>query len=83
MKIHVQSDDHCIRLVLPTNLIFSPVIAHVACFALRFTPDDVPSISPDALKALFAEFRRIKKRYGTWQMVDMETSSGEIVKIIL
>jgi len=41
------------------------------------------SIQPHALEALFAEFRRIKDHYGTWELVDIESSGGEIIKIIL
>ena len=41
------------------------------------------AISSDALDALFAELRRIKDRYGEWELVDIESSNGEKVKIIL
>jgi hypothetical protein len=41
------------------------------------------AISPEALDALFAHLRHIKDRYGKWELVDTESSTGEIVKIIL
>lgn len=84
MRILVKSEDHNVCLRFPTNLIFSPLVANIAKFGLRYAPDDVPSISPEAMEALFAEFRRIKKKYGHWELVDMETASGtEVVKITL
>jgi hypothetical protein len=39
---------------------------------------------PDgALPALCDELRRIKKKYGTWDLVEVETASGQHVKITL
>ena len=40
-------------------------------------------ISPEALTALFAEFRRIKKKHGSWELVDIESADGGLVKVIL
>ena len=40
-------------------------------------------ISAKQIDALFAEFRRIKRRYGRWELVDVESADGQIVKIIL
>lgn len=84
MKIHVTSEDHNIHLWIPTNLFFNPMVAHFAVrYGLRHAPDSARNISPDAMDSLFAEFRRIKKQYGRWELVDMETSTGDKVKIVL
>lgn len=84
MRIHVTSEDHNIRLCIPTNLFFNPMVARFAVrYGLRNAPDSVRSISPEAMDSLFAEFRRIKKQHGRWELVDMETSTGDKVKIVL
>ena len=85
MKIQVKSENHIIRLWVPTNLIFSPLVARISIrYGLRNAPDSVRNISPEAMEALFAEFRRIKKKYGSWELVDMVRENGaEVVKILL
>ena len=84
MKIQVKSENRNINLRIPTNLIFSPLVAKLTKFGLRYAPDAAQSISPEAMEVLFAEFRRIKKKYGSWELVDLETEDGtEVVKIIL
>ena len=84
MRIYIKSEEHNINLRIPTNLIFSSFVAKIAQFGLRYAPEDVPNIPPEAIEALFAEFQRIKKKYGHWELVDIETASGaEVVKITL
>ena len=84
MRIHVKAEGHNIRLAVPTNLIFNPIVARIAVrYGLRNAPESVRNISPDAMEALFAEFRRIKKQHGKWELVDMECSNGDQVKIVL
>lgn len=41
------------------------------------------AISPRDMKRLFAELRRIKKRYGAWELVDVRTGDGQRVRITL
>lgn len=43
----------------------------------------VKEISPQAMKRLFAEFRRIKKRYGSWELVEVCSADGQRVRITL
>ena len=84
MKIHVKSEGYNIRLWLPTNLVFNPMVARLAVrYGLRDAPDSVQNISPEALEALFAEFRGIKKKHGSWELVQIERASGDKVKIVL
>ena len=49
----------------------------------KYAAEEMNAISPEALDALFAQMRYIKDRYGKWELVDIESSTGEIVKIIL
>ena len=84
MKIYLRSGKHNFRLYLPTGLIFSKTVARLGCkYGLRYAGDAMKDISPEALGALFAEFRRIKQKHGNWELADVESANGEIVKIIL
>lgn len=84
MRIRVKTGARNIRLILPTRLIFSTTVARLgAKYGLKHDTGTGADISAEQLDALFAEFRRIKKRYGRWELVDLESSAGDVVKIIL
>ena len=84
MKIQVTSGDHNIKLRFPTALIFSPVVARLGYYySNRYTENVVQGITLKDLNALFAEFRRIKREYGSWELVDVESSNGDHVKVVL
>lgn len=84
MKIQVKSDDRNINLWLPTNLIFGKWVVYLAnTVGRKYAGNHMDGISAEALDALFAEFRRIKERYGKWELVDIESSDGKKMKIIL
>ena len=95
MKIHVKNDEQNISLILPTNLILSAPIAWIADRAIsgmsEKSIEDLPpqaadaltKLPPDAVKKLFSELRRIKRRYGKWTLVEMESLSGDQVLVEL
>ena len=81
MRIHIKSEDQNLQFWLPTNLVFSRGMAWLGIrYGLRHAG---MNISPDALQRLFGEFRRIKRRYGTWELVNIESADGNQVKVIL
>lgn len=84
MKIKVKADGHKINLLLPTRLLFGKGAVWLTNhFGRKYAAEALKDIPPEALDALFAEFRRIKKKHGNWELVDVESSSGEKVKVIL
>ena len=84
MRIQVTSEDMNLKLVLPTALIFSRGTAWIANHAGRkYAPEAMNGIAPEHLDTLFAEFRRIKKQYGQWELVEMVSADGEYIKITL
>ena len=81
MRIQIKSAEKNLHLWFPTNWIFS---RGVAWLAVRYGMEQSGmNLTGDQLCSLFAEFRRIKKKYGAWELVDVESSNGEQVKIIL
>lgn len=84
MRILIKYDEHDMKLIFPTALVFSKATVWLANHVGRkYTDDAMKNIPPEAIDALFAEFRRIKKKYGSWELVNVESSSGELVKVIL
>ena len=84
MKIIVKTPEHDIRLGIPTALIFSQGSAWLANkLGRKYAPEAMMNIPPEAIPALCAELRRIKKKYGPYELVEVESASGEHVKITL
>lgn len=84
MKIRIKSDGINLSLRLPTKLIFGKWVVYLAnTFGRRYAGEYMNAISPEALEVLFTELRCIKDRYGKWELVDIESSDGGKIKIIL
>lgn len=84
MKIQVKGEGNNITILLPTNLVFSKATAWLAnYFGHKHAADAMRAIPPEALPTLFAEIRRMKKRYKRYELVDVVTSDGTSVKIII
>ena len=84
MRIRIKTDECNLRLWIPTGLIFNRFTAGIAVHTLRkYTPGQWQHLTPEQMNALFYELRRIKDRYGSWEMVDVQSGDGEKVKVIL
>lgn len=84
MKIQIKTQDTDLTLRLPTGLICNRgtawLVSHVNH---KHTTDALATVPPQTLPALFAELRRIKKKYGHWELVEVESADGESVHIWL
>lgn len=84
MKIQIRSNGFPITILLPTNLLFSRSALHLANrLGRKYAGQALESLPPQTLDALFAELRRIKKKYGHWDLVEVESADGEYVCIRL
>ena len=85
MKITVHSvDGHRFSIPLPTALLTSPTLLRFALNAGRkHAGPSMPDIPSEALQALSQCIRDIKKKYGTWELVHVESANGDLVSIIL
>ena len=84
MKIHIKSSGRNLRFYFPTGLVFNRTIARIGnALGRKYAADSMNHISPEALEVLFAELGKVKKKYGTWELVKVESASGEIIEIVL
>lgn len=83
MKIRVRSDEHNLTMVLPTALIFSKGLLKFGLRVGRKYSSEVPDIPPEIIDALCAEIRRIKKKHGSWELVNVQSADGEHVQIMI
>ena len=84
MRIRIKSEETNLNLVFPTGLLIGNTVLKIAnTMGRRYASEALESIPPEALEILCAELRRIKKQYGSWELVDVETADGQIVKITL
>ena len=78
MRIRVKSGETNIRIWFPTGLVFNRVTVWLADkVGRKYAGDAMPQISEKDMNKLFAEFRRIKRTYGRWTLVEVETSDGD------
>lgn len=84
MRIKVSDKDTNLDIILPTGLVFSKGTVWLANHVARkYAGDAMEKLSPEALEMLFAEFRRIKRKYGKWDLVEVESADGDRVLVRL
>lgn len=83
MKIQIREAERNFCLNLPTNLIFSRLVLRLALKHSSINGRKIDVLTAEAADALSAEIRRIKKRHGTWELVEVRSADGETVKITL
>lgn len=83
MKIQIREAERNFCLNLPTNLIFSRLVLRLALKHSSINGRKIDGLTAEAADALSAEIRRIKKRHGTWELVEVRSADGETVKITL
>ena len=80
MKIQLCGDGHKMSLVLPTRMILSKTVLHLVSGS-KYAPEVLANIPAETVESVFAELRRIKRVHGSWELVDIESSDGDSVKI--
>lgn len=84
MRIQITGGSRDINLAFPTGLVFNRGSAWIANTVGRhYAGDAMPDIPPEAMAAILAEMRRIKKKHGHWTLVEVKSSGGEGVTITL
>lgn len=96
MRILVKGGGYDIHIPIPTGMIFSKASAWawlkiVRNASSKYVPEKVnekadaffSNISDEAVYALCSEIMRVKRKYGSWDLVEVESADGEQVLIRL
>ena len=86
MRIKVKSEEKNIRIFLPRCLIFNGLVATIGAAYLkkeRQTHKDIPNIPASALRRLFREILRAKRRHKGWNVVEVVSADGDDVVVRL
>lgn len=89
MKIRIRTQEVRITILLPNFLVLNRFTAShiIRSIAERINKspevNKTPDIDSEKARLFIAELRRIKRKYGRFTLVDVESSDGDAVKIIL
>ena len=83
MKIVIRTEETNLTLRLPGFLLYGRLSSRIAADIVRkYLPAEMP-LPADAVVQLMAELRRFLRAHPHWVLVDVQSSSGEIVRITL
>ena len=80
--IHEPEEEKDIRITIPNGVIFNKLGAMIAGRVIEENTQE-NTITKEQLKRLMKEIKRYVKQFGHFDLVDIETSDGEIIKITL
>ncbi len=83
MKVHVQAEGRNIQISLPTGLIFSRFVLRTAARSIRINGRHVPGLTVEGADALSREVKALKRRHGSWTLVEVRGADGSRVTITL
>lgn len=82
MKIIVRTKEKKLRLWLPGSLLYGRISARIATAAIaRHAPNC--GVSPQMLAALLTVLRDFARTHQGWQLIDLQSHDGDIIKITL
>ena len=84
MKIRIETAEKNLTIPVPDALLSPKLIPWIAeKIGRKKAPEALERIPPGALEVIFRELRRTKKRYGSWELVDIQSANGEHIRITL
>lgn len=85
MKIQIrEARGRGFTIPIPNCLLFSPTLLETGLkIGKRYAGTSVPDIPPEILRALCAAVKDLRRRYGTWELVHVESAGGDLVSIII
>ncbi len=84
MRIQIKGGDRNFSIRIPNWLLANPVSVSIAKGAVKkYAPEKANLLTLKNLSPLAAEIKRIKKRYGTWTLVEVQSADGEEITITI
>lgn len=81
MRIEIKSKDHSFKLILPTALLLNPIGFSIAKKQIKIQGLDLSSIKGKDISEIARIIKKCKKSNPDWYLVDIEDSSGDVVRI--
>ena len=84
MKIEIKGNRHNLNLKIPNGVVFNRFSLRIAASAGRkYAPEAMAGIPPEAVEVLLRELMRIQKKHGPWELVEVNSADGDVVRVIL
>lgn len=89
MKIHIRAEGHTFWIVLPTRLLLSKSVVKLGLRLARKNASETGkgnamlSLSDEKILRICTQIKRVKRRSGSWVLVDVRSADGECVKITI
>lgn len=83
MKIAIKSGTSHFTIPIPGWLAFSPFGIRMVLRHGRRSMPFLDGVSDRDAERLIAEIGRLQKQYGSWELVRIESSNGDLVSIII
>ncbi len=83
MKVRIRSEERRFTIALPTRMLFSKGLLKFGLKVGKRYSDAVPDIPPAVVDEFCNEIRRIKKIHSSWELVNIQSASGDEIQVIL
>ena len=84
MKINIkEKNKHPIAFTIPNSLIFGKLSKIIIMYSIKANATQVPDIDYNQVSKLLDGLRDYVKQYGHFDLVDIESSDGTIIKITI
>ena len=88
MRIKVKAEGRSFTVCIPTFLLTSH---HLLAFGYwvtkktsgKYSPQPMPDLDARSMKKLCRELKRIKKKYGRYELAEVISADGQLVRITL
>ncbi|MBR3841278.1 MAG: hypothetical protein IKM20_09095 [Erysipelotrichales bacterium] len=82
MKIYIhEKDKHPLSFTIPNSLLFNNFTKKLIVYAIKSNTSAVPEMDYKLLVLAIDSFKTYIKKYGHFDLVDIESSDGTCIKI--
>lgn len=82
MKIEIRDSEGQKTLHLPTGMLMNKTVLGLVC-RNRSIQSRLRDLPPEAVEAIVAELNEVRKKHGSWELLEVDTPKGENIRIIL
>lgn len=85
MRIYLTHEKFTFCIPFPTRLVLNKPVIKIANWAVKnYCPGEIPYIEPEYANMLYREIKNSRKKHGRkWDLVDVQSATGDGVRIRL